>query len=223
MHEDSFCNSFQPPPPKIFGVTLTIFTIGHEIALIRQGNPLVIYNESSIAELSDEAMRLALIMTVEICGKIGLFSKLLFAIKASRSPKIKLAEEMKKLRAYLADGSLDMPLAKMPRQHGVPFHYFGAPELARVLNYVAGQHSLLIAAHFHGSPLNMPLGLARMLYSTHLESQGEIWVKNHQDMERERPRREGTPAVGANEKVLTGEEAEKAFAEVMAKATGGKN
>ena len=222
MHEQNFAESFQPPEAKVFGVLLETFAIGHELALIRQGNPLATYSEASFSELSADAQKLALAMAVEICGKgFGFWKKWRFIIAEFRAKPQELAEEIKKFRDYRAAGSQDLPLTKMPKQHGIPFRYFGAPGLASLLNYVTAQHSLLIQSHFKRSPLNFPLGLAQILYTTHLESAGAVWVKNHQEMEREKPPREGTPPPGQNEKVLVGEEAEKAFAEAVANANKG--
>jgi hypothetical protein len=129
--------------------------------------------------------------------------------------------QIKSFRAYRAEGSRDLPLAKMPKQAGVPFRYFGAPPIASLLNYVTEKHSLLIVSHFSGSPLNFPLGLAQILYTTNLEAAGSVWVKNQSEMEREAPRKEGEPPLGLNEKVLTGDEADKAFAEAVANANKG--
>jgi len=199
------------------------FAIGHELALIRQGNPLATYGESSFAELSSDAKMLALAMAVEICGKrFGFLRKWKFVISEYRATPEELATEIKRFREYRAAGSHDLPLTKMPKQHGIPFRYFGAPALASLINYVTEKHHLLIRSHFHGSPLNFPLGLAQILYTTHLETTGAVWVKNHQEMEREKPRPEGAPPLGINEKVLLGEEAEKAFAEAVKNANGGK-
>jgi hypothetical protein len=223
MHEQDFSNSFQPPTTKIFGVRLETFAIGHELALIRQGNPLATYTESSFAELSDDAKKLALALAVEICGKLGFLGKWKFVIAEFRTKPEELEAEIKRFRDYRATGSRDLPLTKMPKQHGIPFRYFGAPGLASLLNYVTAHHSLLIQSHFKGSPLNFPLGLAQILYTTHLETTGAVWVKNHQEMEREKPPREGTPPPGQNERIYTGAEAEKVFAEAAKKAAEGTN
>ena len=222
MHESEFCNSFHPALFKVFGVVLDAYAIGHELALIRDGNPLVSYTAASFSELEIGAKRLALLMAVEVCGKVGAFRKWIIAMRASRADDEGLKAEIEAFQSYRAAGSLDLPLAKMPRQGGgVPFHYFGAPELARLLNFVTEKHGLLIQSHFGGSPLNFPLGLAQILHSTHLESEGSIWVKNYQDMQREAPPKPGTPAPGANEKVFVGDEAEKVFSEAAKLAEKG--
>ncbi len=221
MHEQEFCTSFQPPVAKVFGVWLDTYAIGHELALIRQGNPLVTYSDTSFAELPDNAKKLALTMAIEICGKLGFFTKWIYVIRTLRADPVTVTKEIQKFRDYRKAGSLDLPLAKMSRPSGVPFHYFGAPELARLLNFVTERQSLLVHSHFNGSPLNFPLGLAQILLTADLEKDGHIWVKNFQDMERERPPKPGTPPPGLNEKILTGEEAEQAFAEAAAKAEKG--
>jgi hypothetical protein len=221
MHELEFTTSFEPPTGNVFGVVLDKYAIGHEMAMIRQGNPLATYSEASFAELDVDAKKLALAMAVEICGRVGFFSKFIFVIRLHKATDDELAVEISKFRDHLANGSRNFPLAKMPRQQGIPFRYFGAPAMASLLNYVTANHAMLIQSHFGGSPLNFPLGLAQMLYATHLETTGAVWVKNQQEMEREAPRKEGTPLPGQNEKVLVGEEAEKAFAEAVAKAEKG--
>ena len=221
MHDTEFAASFQPPTAKVFGVKMETFAIGHYLALIRQGNPLATYTEASFSELSQDAKKLALAMAVEICGKCGYWKKWKFVIREFRATADELAVQIKAFREYRAAGSQDLPLTKMPKQHGIPFRYFGAPGLASLINYVTAQHSLLIQSHFKGSPLNFPLGLAQILYTTHLEATGAVWVKNSQEMEREASRKPGTPAPGQNEKVFTGEEAEKAFAEAVANANQG--
>lgn len=215
MHDLIFCQSFQPPEVTLLGLKLHNYTIGHEIALIRQGNPLVTYSEKSFDELPADAKRLAVVMAVNVCCKKNRVSQWLMGI---RSHNVPLNGTIATIRQYLTLGSQDLPLAKMPRTQGVPFHYFGAPELARLLNYVTGSHQKMIDAHFGGSPLNFPFGLAKMLYSAHLESEGNIWVKNQQDMWRDEPKKDGTPAAKAEAKILVGDEAQKEWAAVMAKA-----
>jgi len=221
MHEELFSNAFQPPSVKVFGLALENYAIGHEMALIREGNPLATYGKISFEELSEDAKRLSLIMAMEICGKGKFLAKFRFTLAASQAKAAELDKGIESFRAYRSAGSQDLPQTKMPRQQGVPFRYFGAPGLASLINYVASNHSLLIQSHFGGSPLNFPLGLAQILYSTHLEATGSIWVKNQQEIDREAPRKPGTPAPGLNEKILVGEEAEKAFAEAAANANKG--
>ena len=223
MHELAFANSFRPPEQILFGVKMENYSIGHELALVRQGNPLATYTAKSFSELPTIAKRLALAMAIEVCGNVrSLFRKWRLAFLIHRLSDESLSYAIEAFDTYRRFGSEDLPMQKMPRQHGVPFHYFGAPELARLINYVADHHQTLIAVHFGGSPLNFPVGLARVLYSTQLETDGAIWIKNAQDMAHDAPKKEGTPEASTTEVVLTGEAAEKSLEEAIATAGAGK-
>ena len=65
MHETEFAASFQPPVAKVFGVLMETYAIGHELALIREGNPLATYSEASFSELAQDAQKLALALAVK--------------------------------------------------------------------------------------------------------------------------------------------------------------
>lgn len=163
------------------------------------------YTETAFVELSNAVQMTALGSAVEICCHRLPMSKLIWAF---RCMELNLTAELKKFRDHRAAGSLDMPTAKQPRTHGVPFHYFGAPELARLINYVSEHHAWLIQTHFDGSPLNFPLGLAKMLYSTHLECEGAIWIENWQDVEL-KERKAAFDRQNPNAGIAVGEEATK--------------
>lgn len=212
MHEAIFSNSFSPAPCKVFGISLDAYTIGHEIALIKQGNPLVAYSSASFSELSGPAKKMALAMAVEICGKFGRLNKWIFAVKVFRANEKEIATQLSVFAAYREASAQDLPTVKMPRTEGVPFHYFGAPDLARLVNFISAVHKPMMDAHFSGSPLNFPLGLARQLYSTHLECEGAIWIENWQDMEIKRKRAE-LDAQNRESTLAVGEDAVQAFAE----------
>ena len=67
----------------------------------------------------------------------------------------------------------------MPKSGGAPFHYFGSPEAALLLLFVQP----LYRDFGRESPFDFPLGLAKSLYLADAESKGNVWVKNHQDLE----------------------------------------
>src|SRR6185437_657799 len=51
--------------------------------------------------------------------------------------KLDTSEEVARFRDYRADGSLTLPTREMPKTSGVPYHYFGSPETAMLLLFVA--------------------------------------------------------------------------------------
>ena len=180
MHEKIFSEAFNPVPCRVLGLKLRNYSIGHELALIKQGNPIITYAESSFNELSQAAQNLSLASAVEICCYRVPVLKIIWAI---RQIGCNFKEEIKKFRVYRDSGSLDLPTTRQSRVSGLSFHYFGSPELARLINYVSEYHAIMINVHFNGSPLNFPLGVARMLYASKLECDGSIWVENFKDAE----------------------------------------
>ena len=208
MHEKLFSEAFHTPESTVLGLRLRNYAIGHELALIRRDNPLVTYSEKSFQELDLAMQKACLADAVEICCHRVPRIKLLWALRASRLP---FGSELDKFRHYRAAGSLDLPTVKQPRTHGAPFHYFGAPELARLINYVTNHHAVMVNTHFEGSPLNFPLGLARILWATEMETIGAIWVENFHDYG-EKKRRELYEQLHPESGVAVGEEAVRAAA-----------
>lgn len=214
MWEKQFSEAFNAPPCRVLGLQLRTYAIGHELALTRQGNPVATSTESAFAELSDAAQRLSLASAVEICCERTPRFNLLWAL---RSIRLDFTTELKKFREYRESGSKEFPTTKQPRVHGVPYHYFGAPELAGLINYVSAHHRAMIDAHFGGSPLNFPLGLARMLCQSHLESEGAIWIENFQDAEL-KAKRDAYDRTNHDPGIAVGEEAVKKAAQEWNKA-----
>ena len=205
MHETQFSKSFNSPSISVLGLKLRSYTIGHELALISQGNPIVTYTEKSFSELPSPVINFSLASAVEVCCARIPTIKVLWAIMKMRC---NFSEEVRKFREYRSSGSEDFATTRQPRTQGVPFHYFGAPELATLINYVSVNHKMMIDAHFGGTPLNFPLGMAKMLYTTSLECDGLVWVENFQDVEF-RERKEAYEKSNPEPGVSVGEDAVK--------------
>ena len=161
------------------------YAIGHEILLWSRKNALVTYTPNSFEELPFAEQHRAITTAALVCYRTW---------DQNQKPEKNLAlwnffnrrknipDEVARFQDYRAAGALDLPTVKMPRAGNAPFHYFGAPECARLLNYVTAHHSALIASQY-GTPFDFPLGLARILYATEAETAGNLWVQNHQDAE----------------------------------------
>ena len=209
MHEQTFANSFRPSKTTVLKLPMLTFSIGHELLLIGRSNPMLAYNLDSFKELSIVEKSRALIEAAIICydDKNEKANALIENAKAwvKAASDVDLDSELTKFYAYRDEGSLDLPTVKQPRTQGVPYHYFGAPELARLVNYVAEFHELMLKTHFESSPLNFPLGLAKILYSTHLECQGQIWIENFHDIENKK-RIEAFEKANPDAKIAVGED-----------------
>ena len=209
MHEAQFADSFHIPRFTVLGLPLLPLSIGHEIALWKRRNPIVTHTWSGFDELPADAKFAALVDAVEVCCEKTPFWLRWWARKAQ---KMMFHVEHAKFLEYRAAGCMDLATVKQPRQSGGQYHYFGAPELARLLNYVVFFQCQITAQHFGGSPLNFPLGLARILYSTHLECEGHIWVQNFQDVE-DQKRREEFDKANPESSVAVGEDQVQVLAE----------
>lgn len=169
----------------VLGLRMQPYAICHEIALQKRQNPLLSLKPDEFRELPLAERGRAMLEAVQLCcWKWPFFER--FWQWAYR--RVNLHEEAQKFFFYRAYGSQDFPTAKMPRTPGLPYHHFGSPESARLINYLCAYHGILIQTHFKGSPLNFPFGLARMLYSAYLESEGKIWIENHIDADGKRRR-----------------------------------
>lgn len=202
MHEIIFADAFRPPKVKVLNLSLLDYTIGHELLLWQRRNSLVTYSPESFKELPEDERAQSLVQAVLICcEKLPRFKK----IWATRCAYLNLEAKTEMFNVYRFGAMRDLPTVAMPKSPGVPYHYFGSPEMARLLNYVATNHGAMIQTHFQGSPLNFPLGMAKMLYTAQNESEGNVWVENWQDLEvkkkkeaYEKANPESTLAVGAD-------------------------
>lgn len=187
MHEPLFCKTIQPNPVRVLNLWLRPFSIGHSIILLNRGNPLGSYSQNSFAELNENAQRASLIGAALVCYKSWRGNArperniLLWGWICRKKLGTGLPVELSKFFAYRNAAMQDFPTVKMPRPHGATYHYFGSPELARLLLFVQP----FCKDFGFETPYDFPLGLARQLYSTQLESEGNIWIKNFQDEENE--------------------------------------
>jgi hypothetical protein len=208
MHDTIFSDAFRPPRFVVLRLPLLTYTIGHELVLIGQRNPLALDPESALAmpwNVAGEWLMKAVLVCCEHRPRW-------LSWWESRCLGAAVDSEVRKFLAYRMAGSLDFPTVQQPRVKGVPHHYFGGPELARLINYVTERHEAMIATHFEGSPLNFPLGLARCLYSAHGETEGALWIENHKDVEM-RLRKEAFDRDHPDNTIAIGEDAVQKMAE----------
>lgn len=184
MHEHLFSNSAFAEGASVLNLALRPYSIGHEILLHKISNPLATYSRESLKELPEDVQRGKLFSAVFICARTWkqnhariTWPRLTMLFRMH----LETAVEVEKFQQYRAIGCADFPMVKMPRVKGAPYHYFGAPEAARLLMF-AQQNELqrLCAAD---TAFDVPMAFARMLYLAHLETEGAVWVENYHDRE----------------------------------------
>lgn len=68
MHEVLFAESAKPQAYQCLGLPLRVYSIGHELALLRSQNPLLMLSWAGFDELPDDQQRIALVRAVDICS-----------------------------------------------------------------------------------------------------------------------------------------------------------
>lgn len=183
MHELEFADAVRPERFTILWIPLLDYSIGHELTLQKRRNPLVLMLEEDFKELPANLRANALRDAVLVCSEIMPRWKKFWAMRCAKLSGEETEKQIQEFRRYRAASSMTFPLRSQPKVQGGHYHYFGGPEMGRLINYVGTHHRDMIQAHFGGSPLNFPLGLARCLYLSHLETEGQVWIENWHDVQ----------------------------------------
>jgi hypothetical protein len=182
VHEPIFARSILSDPPVILRLRMQPYSIGHEILLWFSNSPLILLTEKQFETLDTPEKQGILSIAALICSRDWSSQK-----KAHRfiklwsffNRKLVINREVEAWRAYRDVAHEDLPAKQMPRVNGATYHYFGAPEISRLLLFV---QPIYRDCGFK-TPFDFPLALAKILYSTASESDGKIWIKNFQDYE----------------------------------------
>jgi hypothetical protein len=185
LHEVIFATAARPEKVVVLNLLMQDYSIGHELLLWHQSNPLVTYTDKGFQELAPEIQRAKLFSAALTCERTWTGNQK--RLRWLRTTEIfrrhlQTGDEIKKFREYRNSGSLDLPTVPQPRPAGIPsapFHYFGAPDTARLLLFI--NRESLHRSFGYKTPYDFPLGLAQMLYATQAETEGGLWIENYQD------------------------------------------
>ena len=207
MHEIVFAKSAMPERVTVLNLLMRPYSIGHELLLQGRTNPLVTYSRASFRELPEKEQRGKLFSAAFICERTWTENQRPIRWMATtihfRRHLATLAE-VEKFQDYRAAGMQEFPTVPMPKVPHAPYHYFGAPEMARLLLFVT-RNGLHRELGFE-TPCDFPLGLARQLYLTQTEVEGNQWVQNFQDAEIQAEREEAE-AKGQGSQLVIGDKA----------------
>jgi hypothetical protein len=197
MHEFLFADAARPLPWSCLRLPLRTYSIGHELLLIQQRNPLICLTQEEFNALPALEQIVALRRAVMVCSrdwsgnqKTERFVRL-WVWWCDRTCNYPL--EIANFRNYLAAAHQDFPppneradevcantkgYEPMRTMRG---RTYGSPHLARLMLFVEsrldslGIHSKLV--------YDAPMALANQLYVTHLEVDGSCRVENHEERE----------------------------------------
>jgi hypothetical protein len=192
MHELAFADAARPTRFACLRLPLRDYTLGHEILLLRQRNPLLLLAQSDFNALPEADQIFAIKRAALVCAQdwaantgrqkwIGLWGWL------TRHADYPLA--IAEFRNYLAVARSFPPIpdqetyeiaAGLSRDEMADRgRELGAPLLAQVLNHIGAQRLPLGVATVY----DVPFSLAVWLYFTHMEDAGRLRILNRKEAE----------------------------------------
>lgn len=207
MHEPIFAEAAQPWPVDCLRQGLRVYSVGHDLLLIRQQNPLVCLTEEGFNSLPESEQVRSLRRAVLICGndwesnqrgsyfsRLALVDSLLTRLWVAWCNRFcQYPLELANFRNYLhaAHATFPAPEVKADEICAGKYGYepmgalrgriYGGPHLARLINFIAPRLNSL----FPGvkTVFDAPYALANHLFLAHLESEGAARIENHQEHE----------------------------------------
>lgn len=194
MHESALARAAAPAPAVVLGMLLRPLSLGHMILLHREEIMEPISN-GSVTSLQlttsvliccqsweqSQSMQFDWLLTL----KLWIWKRRVARAESKHAKRLKAGAESgtyfnaeaAKFAAYMAAGSLDLPISDTPRADaGKPVRSPGSPFLLRLHLWLIRYLGLTEAQAW-----DHPYGLAKMRWSCHWESEGGLDVYNNAD------------------------------------------
>lgn len=187
MHEFAFADAARPPRSTILRLPMRDYSLGFECLLLNCRNPLVTLDDKVFDELPSADQRQSILGAALICSndwRGNHSGQKWIRLWGWTIRKANIALAIAEFRAYRSAGSLEFPLARMPKTPGGNWHPFGTPEIAMIHGFLTIQCRLTDLEAW-----DYKFGLAKMRYYAWLEAEGNIWVQNANDARQEEERR----------------------------------
>lgn len=176
MHETALAHAARPERVAVLGLLLEPYSLGHELLLIRESNPLVVGGVPKPTDLASAV--LICCQGWQANSRIGA-DRLLPLKKAIwhwRTRKCFFGVEQAKFRAYRENGSMEFPMPEIFEPGEKPGRPPGSPLLLRLHLFLTARLGLAESAAW-----DYPLGLAKMRWQCYWEEEGGLKVQNHNE------------------------------------------
>jgi hypothetical protein len=184
MHEAALAQAALPAPTLCFGLELRPYSLGHELFLIRELNPLLTCSDLSRVTRADLAQAVLICcQSFEECKRMhsDWFIGLKITLWRRRVQKMNFGRELQGFLDYRASGSLEFPLTERVRCGASPGRPAGAPFLLRLHQFLVTRLNKSDSAAW-----DYPLGLAKMHWLAYWESEGGVTIYNSHDAQFDR-------------------------------------
>lgn len=179
MHDAAFSKAALPATARVLGLTLKPYSIGHELWLLREGNPLALNADGGSYEDFLKALPQAVVCCSQSHGENCRGDWLLalkFFIWFFRIRKSNFAVELAAFAQYRTLGTRFFP-NEPPDASETKGRPLGQPLLL-------GLHQLVLSLgesewrQYGNSAWDYPYGLAQMRYAARAEMDGRLKIKN---------------------------------------------
>ena len=185
MHEAALASAALPPPTVVLGLLLQPYSLGHELFLIREGNPLAF----ALRPIGHLATRSQLAQSVLICCQgwdanrnqwRDRLSGLKLRLWRWRVRKSDLAGEVAAFLDYQANGCLEFPPspAVTDTKMETPARAAGTPFILRIHQFLTIRLGLS-----QSQAWDYPYGLGVMQWEAWHESGGTMHILNAEEAE----------------------------------------
>ena len=184
MTSIAFADALRPARVRILRCPLLTYTLGHELILLRERNPLVILDGDDFDKLPDWERRRAVMLAVLVCERPAKFH-------GTPSGNVRLWTWLNRnsdydaavnsFRRYRYDGST-FPMPPDAEADGIANgkdsgRALGGELLTRLVNFLAP----IYLAFGHETLFDFPMGVALHLYFTQLEIEGRMRIENEKE------------------------------------------
>lgn len=183
MYEKLLAQAVLPAPVQVLGLAMRPYSVGHELWLIRQDNPLATFSAGRGTVTAAHLFEAALICEHTQEQNLRLNSSLYELYKIKRwskraAVKFNAFTELKKFQAYRDAGSLELP-CQLPAQSSDsgPSRFLGAPFLLRLHLFLTTQCRMNDSEAW-----DSPFGFAKIRHAAWLEENRRLEIKNEQDV-----------------------------------------
>jgi hypothetical protein len=182
MHEAAYSQAALPAPARVLGLNLKPFSLGHELFLIREQNPLsVALGNNNVGALVAALPAAALFCSQSFEEIHAMNSDRWIGLKMKlwnrRLKRFNFGKELAIFLEYRSRGTMQFPSEAPTNEKGRPF---GAPLLLSLHQFIRR------GTRTDAEAWNYPYGLAMMHYGAWLESEGRLKIKNAYEAEHDR-------------------------------------
>jgi len=176
MHDAAFAESARPSPVRLLGFRLRPYSVGHELILQRQANPLAIGGGVELRHLLEAVLICSQTWKENDRMASDPFIGLKLRLWKFRVRRENLPAAVQHFRRYREHGTLSPPCSSpiQKRTGRKP----GSPFMARLALFLFQEVGVAERDLY-----DYPLGLAQFLWAAHWEGQGCLNVQNQGEME----------------------------------------